>query len=133
MTPAQRQLRVQVLLSAGLPPTITVGDPGVQGATVLGMQGIGVNVPNAAAVAVATCGFAIEVHIINGLIFIIGLLSIIVAAGFPPAFTNAVGKIFNVLGPVPKLHIICAPEQTCCAILSPVEIGRLLQSPVSTL
>ncbi len=52
--PAQRQLRVQVLLRAGEPPIITVGEPGVQGATVLGMQGWGVSTPDAADVAAAT-------------------------------------------------------------------------------
>ena len=54
------------------PPTNTVGDPGAQGAAVTGTQGIGVKTPNAAAVAAATCGFAMEVHIPKGMILTIG-------------------------------------------------------------
>jgi hypothetical protein len=73
ITPAQRQLRVQVLLSAGEPPIITVGEPGVQGATVLGMQGCGVRTPIAAEVAAATCGLASDIHIMKGLMLAIGL------------------------------------------------------------
>ena len=36
------------------------------------MQGIGVSTPRAAAVAAATVGFAIELHIPNGMMFTIG-------------------------------------------------------------
>jgi len=43
--------------------TNTVGFPGIQGATVLGTQGIGVNTPKAAEVADATVGFAKDWHI----------------------------------------------------------------------
>jgi hypothetical protein len=53
----------------------------------------------------------------KGLMFIIGLLSIMVAAGLLLVLTRAVGKTLSVLGPVPKLHIIVAPEQTSCGIL----------------
>lgn len=42
------------LLSAGAVQTITVGEPGTQGAAVTGRHGIGVNTPIAAAVAAAT-------------------------------------------------------------------------------
>ena len=45
------------LLSAGMPPIITVGEPGFQGPAGTGMHGIGVRTPSAAAVAAATCGF----------------------------------------------------------------------------
>jgi len=58
---------------------ITVGEPGAHGATVTGIQGIGVNTPNAAAVALATTGLAIDVHILKGKILTIGLLSSILA------------------------------------------------------
>ncbi len=51
------------LLSAGLPPTNTVGEPGVHGAGHAGIHGIGVRTPNAAAVAAATAGFAGLEHI----------------------------------------------------------------------
>ena len=69
------------LLSAGKFPRSTVGDPGVQGAGVTGIQGIGVKTPKAAAVADATVGFAGEVHIPKGLIFVMGMVSMILASG----------------------------------------------------
>jgi len=67
------------LLSAGLPPTSTVGEPGAHGAAHAGMHGIGVSTPSAAAVAAATAGFAGFEHIPK----VIGSfgISIIVAIG----------------------------------------------------
>jgi hypothetical protein len=44
----------QLLSKAGLWPIMTVGAPGDQGAVVTGIQGWGVNTPNAADVAEAT-------------------------------------------------------------------------------
>lgn len=58
MTPPQMQFKVDVLFSAGALHSRTVGAPGSQGAGVAGMHGIGVNTPAAAAVAIATIGFA---------------------------------------------------------------------------
>lgn len=72
ITPPQLHMHLHVLFTAGFPPTNTVGDPGAQGAAVTGTQGIGVKTPNAAAVAAATCGFAMEVHIPKGMILTIG-------------------------------------------------------------
>ena len=66
------QLRVELLLSAGMPPINTAGAPGDQGEAVAGIQGWGVKVPNAAAVAAATIGLAGLWHRPNGAIFIIG-------------------------------------------------------------
>ena len=65
-------MHLHVLFTAGFPPTNTVGDRGAQGAAVTGTQGIGVKTPSAAAVAAATCGFAMEVHIPKGMILTIG-------------------------------------------------------------
>lgn len=45
ITPAQRQLHVDVAVNAGIEPIITVGDPGAQGVVVLGMHGCGVSTP----------------------------------------------------------------------------------------
>jgi len=53
-------MHLEELFSAGILPISTVGDPGTHGAAVTGMQGIGVKTPNAAAVADATIGFAID-------------------------------------------------------------------------
>ena len=46
-----------------------------------GMQGIGVNTPIAADVADAMEGFASELHIPKGIMFIIGILSMMLAIG----------------------------------------------------
>lgn len=53
-----------------------------------GTQGIGVKTPKAAAVADATCGFAIEVHIPQLPIFIMGAVSAMVPAVCPPILTE---------------------------------------------
>jgi hypothetical protein len=37
------------------------------------MQGIGVSTPNAAAVAAATAGLAGDIHIPNGMMFVMGM------------------------------------------------------------
>ena len=67
-----------LLFNAGLPPIITVGEPVAQGAVHAGTHGMGVSTPEAAAVADATVGFDMELHIPK----VIGNLgiSIIVAA-----------------------------------------------------
>lgn len=58
MTPPNEHISLDELLSAGMLAIITVALPGVQGAAVIGVQGIGVSTPSAAAVADATAGFA---------------------------------------------------------------------------
>lgn len=68
-------------------PIITVGAPGAHGAGVTGTQGMGVNTPKAAAVAAATVGLEGELHIPKGGMLTIGLPSMMVAAGGPPART----------------------------------------------
>jgi len=70
--PAHVHISVDVLSRVGMLASITVGAPGVQGATVTGMQGMGVSTPNAAVVAAATAGLAGDMHIPNGMIFTIG-------------------------------------------------------------
>jgi hypothetical protein len=54
ISPSQMHVHMHSLVRAGLPPMVTVGEPGVHGATVLGMHGWGVRTPRAAAVAEAT-------------------------------------------------------------------------------
>jgi hypothetical protein len=58
----------------------TVGDPGVQGEVVTGLQGTG---PFAA----TTSGLLGELHIPKGITCVIGAWSMIVAAGFLLVFT----------------------------------------------
>ena len=63
MIPPKLHIHLDVLLSAGKLLMSTVGEPGAQGAAVAGIQGMGVRTPNAAAVALATVGFAKDMHI----------------------------------------------------------------------
>ena len=68
-----------------------------------GMQGIGVRVPIAAAVAAATCGFDIDLHIPKGLMFTIGAKSIILAIGIF-WFVGRIPTMVSGEGDIPKLH-----------------------------
>jgi len=90
--------------------------PGVHGATKTGMQGIGVKVPIAAAVAEATCGLDIDLHIPKEAIFSIGVKSII----FPICIFPMVGRkgsiITKLVGEAPKEHSNVAPLHTGFAI-----------------
>ena len=94
---------------------MTVAAPGAHGAGVTGMQGMGVRTPRAAAVAAATMGLAIDWHMPNGGMFIIGALAVMLAAGVP-VITQVVGRTTSVEGAAPKLHDILALIQTCSAI-----------------
>jgi len=92
-------------------PIKVVGDPGTHGAGVTGTHGMGVNTPSAAAVAAATVGFEGEVHMPNGRIFTIGLLSMMFASG-TPVIVRFCGNTIRVLGAKPKLHWSVAPMHT---------------------
>jgi hypothetical protein len=81
ITPAHIHISLLSLLRQGILPINTVGFPTIQGATVTGIQGIGVRTPKAAVVAAATVGFAMLLQTPNGVILRNGLLSIILAAG----------------------------------------------------
>jgi hypothetical protein len=112
-------MHLLLLFKAGKFAIITVAEPGVQGAGITGVQGIGVNTPNAAAVAAATAGLAGDLHIAKGGMFTKGLLSIILAAGLFSAMVLLAGKTTNVLGATPIVHINPAPIFTCIATLVP--------------
>lgn len=116
MTPAHMHMSVDVLSSVGMSASSTVGAPGTQGATVIGMHGIGVRTPMAAAVAAATIGFAGDMHTPNGMMFTIGILSMMLASGISLVKTMFVGRTTSELGAIPMVHIIIAPMQTCIAI-----------------
>jgi hypothetical protein len=103
-------MQVEVLLSAGIPPIMQVAEPGTHGA-VTGMHGMGVRTPNAAAVAAATVGLAIDMHMPKGGMFTMGAQSMMVAAG-APAIVLFMGSTFKVEGAMPKVHIIMAPVVT---------------------
>lgn len=73
ITPPHMHMHVDSLFSAGISPIRTVGEPGSQGETVAGIQGIGVITPILAAVAAATTGLAMEEHVANGKMFKSGM------------------------------------------------------------
>ena len=111
ITPPHAHISLELLLSAGMFPISTVGEPTTHGAGVTGMHGIGVRTPSAAAVAAATIGFEGVLHIPNGGMFTIGAKSMIVAAGVPVS-VRFTGSTTSELGAAPKLHCIIAPMHT---------------------
>src|SRR5277367_5747386 len=106
ITPAHMHISWQVLSRVGIFPSSTVGAPGTHGAGVLGMQGIGVSTPSAAAVAAATVGLARDMHVPKGMMLVIGIWSMILASGTWPVRTLFVGSTTSELGAAPKVHII---------------------------
>ncbi len=111
------QTSFALLRSAGLFLIINLVAGGAQGAPVTGTHGAGVGVPRAAAVNAITAGFVFELHMPNGKMFFIGMLSIIVAAGLFAALVRFSGVTINVLGAAPMLHIIMAPIVTSCGMM----------------
>jgi len=116
MTPAHMHISLHVLSNDGMLPSKTVGAPGVHGAVVAGMQGMGVSTPKAAEVAAATVGLARLRHIPKGNMFTMGLLSMTFAAGWLLDMTRFIGSTTNALGAKPCEHINCAPLTTCIGI-----------------
>jgi hypothetical protein len=112
--PPYAHWQVERFVRAGRPPAWTVGDPGVHGAGMTGVQGIGVSTPSAAAVAVATAGLARLVHTAKGPMLTKGTVSVTVATGVDPATVPA-GRTFRVPGAAPKLHNVIAPLVTTTA------------------
>jgi hypothetical protein len=80
ITPPQMHINLEASSSVRELPSSTVGAPGIQGASVFGMQGMGVSAPIAAAVADATEGFARDVHIPNGLMLTMDTWSMMFAS-----------------------------------------------------
>jgi hypothetical protein len=111
IVPAQMHINLELLFSAGAPHTITVGAPGVHGASVAGMQGIGVSTPSAAAVAAATIGLAGLRHMPKGGMLTIGMWSRMFAANTLLVIT-VFGVGMSMLGATPCEHIIVAFMQT---------------------
>ncbi len=79
-------MRQEELVRHGMPPMRVVPE-GSHVPAGAGTHGMGVSTPRAAAVAEATCGLAMEVHIPHGITFAMGAESWIVAAGAPPIST----------------------------------------------
>ncbi len=89
---------------AGWPPMVVLAAPGDQGPAMAGMQGAGVGVPMAAAVAAATTGLDWVVHMIKLARLTMGLLSWMLAAGTLQPATLLVGRTTSEQGPVPIEH-----------------------------
>ena len=113
MTPPHWHINLQLLFKAGFLAIMTVGEPGAQGAGVTGTQGMGVSTPRAAVVALATVGLDNEVHIPKGMIFFIGTLSMMVAAGRLLTLTIFSGVTTSVEGATPNEHCKFADRITC--------------------
>lgn len=108
MLPPQEHIHLALLISAGIFMTFTC-PPGLQGAVITGMQGIGVSTPIAADVAEATCGFANDWHMPNGMMFTIGAKSVMLAISILPHLGRNGTITFSVEGAMPKLHWSIAP------------------------
>ena len=100
------------LVKAGMPSTINVAAPGIQGVVTAGTQGAGVNTPKAAAVAAITAGLDGDEHMPKDPMQVIGVKSMIFNLA---RFDNLVilpGLAINGHGLVPKVHWIIAVEVT---------------------
>jgi hypothetical protein len=109
ITPPQLHISVFPAINAGLLAIITLLEPGAHGAVVNGTHGIGVNTPAAAVVADATVGLARDWHMPNGKMLVMGILSMIVAAGMLLIMTLLAGNTIKLEGAKPKLQVIIAP------------------------
>lgn len=105
--PPQQHMSLLSLLSAGMLPINTVGLPAAQGATVMGMHGMGVSTPKAAAVADATMGLAMLLQTPNGGMLSIGTWSMMLAAGMLTS-TLLTGSTCKVEGAAPKVQLSMA-------------------------
>lgn len=99
------------------------GAPGTHGAGVTGVQVPGVSTPSAAAVWAAVIGLARLVHSPNGMMFMNGLLSMMLAAGWFSTITRLAGSTINVDGAIPNEHKVDAPLTTCGGIAATL-VGR---------
>jgi hypothetical protein len=106
--PPQVHIHLALLMSAGIFMTFTC-PPGLHGAVITGMHGIGVRTPIAAAVAEATCGLAIDWNMPKGMIFTIGAKSMMLAMSMLPHLGRSGTITFSVEGAIPKLHWSIAP------------------------
>lgn len=99
--------------------------PGDHGVTNIGIQGMGVKVPIAAAVAAATRGLLNDLHIPKEVILSIGTKSMI----FPICMFPIVGRngsiIIRLAGAAPKEHCKVALLHTGLAILSKLNYNYL--------
>lgn len=93
-----------MLSNAGMPLINTVGAPAFHGVVTTGRQGCGVSTPIAAEVAAATIGLLGVMHMPNGMMFFIGMKSMMFAAGCVPDSTRFSGVTIKVEGAAPKMQ-----------------------------
>ena len=108
MTPPQVHMHLESVVAMGMSARRT-REAEIHGEPVTGMHGIGVRTPSAAAVAVATVGFAIELHMPKGTMFTIGLESRMFAAGRFDTSTRLTGRTLSTEGARPKEQRVTAP------------------------
>ena len=111
ITPPQAHIHFALLIKAGIFITFTCPG-GAHGAVMTGMQGMGVSTPNAAAVAEATVGLAIDWHMPKGMMFVIGAMSMMFAISIFPHFGRSGTVTISDDGAIPKLHCSIAPMHT---------------------
>ena len=107
---------------------MAVGAAVIHGAGVSGVHGTGVGTPEAAAVADTNAGLVGDTHIPKGRMLTIGLLSVILAAGWLPVIVRFCGNTTSVLipGGTANMHFNTAPLPSCMAIAH-------LQAPTATI
>ncbi len=103
--PPMQQTHLLVSFSAGNLRTMTVGEPGAQGAAVAGTQGVGT--PDAAAVN--------TLQVPKGMMFVIGIWSMIFAVGASDVTFGAVTTSAD--GVIPDEQVIIAPMATSLAMI----------------
>ena len=115
IVPPKAQTKVESEASPGEPPTVTL-EVLIHIPAGLGIQGCGVRTPSAAAVAAATAGFAMDVHIPQGHTLVNGATLLMFSAGAPP---KVMGRLpISCPGLRPLVHMITAPVTTGAAISS---------------
>jgi hypothetical protein len=104
MVPPHMHMQVSEAWSAGILATVVCAAPGVHGATVAGIQGMGVSTPKAAAVAEATVGLAGDWHMPKGMMLVMGIKSMMLALGTFSPETMLVGRTTSDEGAIPIVH-----------------------------
>lgn len=116
MTPPHVHVHFESVVAMGMFARRT-RETEIHGVPVTGVQGIGVSTPNAAVVAAATVGFAIELHMPNGTMFTIGLESRIFATGRLDPRTRLTGSTLSTEGARPKEQRVTLPATSGLPIL----------------
>jgi hypothetical protein len=118
--PPHVHMQVLSLSRIGILESIILGFTGIQGDNVIGMQGIGVKTPKAAAVAAATIGFEGDEQVPKGRMFSMGTLAVILAPGPLTESSRVMGSTISFPGAAPKAHFTIPSAFTCIPIIFPL-------------